>query len=246
MDLGLFKGIIDDASDVGVKRVRLFVNGEPMLHPQIVDMIGYIKSKGLSLTLHTNGMAFNREMSEAILRSGVTWADHITFSIMGSSKQVHEKIMRKADFDLITENLFGFIRLRNEFTVNGPVIQTIFHTMPENEHEEANYLQYWRGRADHARLGGRISRSFSEHGKEIQDIEPREKSCPYLWEMMTIFWNGDVSMCPQDVDGDRVLGNLGELSIKELWNHDQLQSIRMIHIEERFHEFPFCFRCDLP
>lgn len=244
MDIDLFHSIIDDASQIGVKRVRLFLHGEPLLHPQIVEMIRYAKSNNLSVHLTTNGMLFNKEKIEAVLGSGVNSGDHITFSILGYSKKVHERIMRRGNHDRIVKNIFDFLELRSEHQVDGPVIETIFYTMPENQHEEEQYLNYWRGIVDHARLGGRISESFSEYKRE-GNIAPREQTCTNIWERMTVFWNGDVTICCEDVDGDWVIGNLKRHSIVETWNCEQLLAIRRIHREKRFQEFPFCRNCDM-
>ena len=104
MDFDLFRRIIDDASQIGVKRVHLYLHGESLLHPKIVDMIGYVKSKAIGFHLTTNGTLFNKQKIEAILRSGVNSADHIIFSILGYSKKVHEKTMKGVDHDKVLEN----------------------------------------------------------------------------------------------------------------------------------------------
>jgi radical SAM protein with 4Fe4S-binding SPASM domain len=245
MDIDLFQRIIDDASSIGVRRVRLFLHGEPTLHPQIVEMISYVKSKDLMVHLTTNGILFDREKSEAVLRSGVNHADYFAFSILGYSKEVHESITRRGGYDKVVKNILDFLELRREYKANGPVIETIFYTMAENEHEKERYVKYWQGIVDHARLGGRVSESFSEYKRETGTIAPRERTCPVLWDRMTIFWNGDVTVCCQDVDGDWVLGNLNERSIREIWNCEQLLAIRNIHKEKQFEKIPFCYKCDM-
>lgn len=64
MDFELFRKIIDEASKIGVRRVHLLLHGEPMIHPRIVDMIRYIKSKSIAINLTTNGMLFSKEKIE--------------------------------------------------------------------------------------------------------------------------------------------------------------------------------------
>jgi len=244
MDFALFQKIIDDASQIGVKRVHLYLHGESLLHPQIVEMISYTKSKDLALNLTTNGMRLDREMGESILRSGVNSTDYVTFSVLGFSRHVYEKIMRRGNHDRAVNNIREFVKLRDELGVNGPVISTVFFIMPENEHEAEQYLRYWRGIVDHARLC-RISESFSEHKREGKPRAARTKTCAIIWEKMTIFWNGDVTTCAMDVDGERVLGNLNEQTVSEIWNSEQLLAIRQIHREKRFEELPFCYNCDM-
>jgi radical SAM protein with 4Fe4S-binding SPASM domain len=245
MDYDLFRQIIDDASRIGVKRVRLFLHGEPMLHARAVEMMRHIKSRGLAFQLTTNGMAFDKDGIEAILRSGVTCADQITFSILGHSRGIYESIMRGAKLDRVTESIHSLVEMRNRLNVNGPVIETIFYSMPENEHEEEQYVKHWRGIVDHARLGGSISVSFSEYRKGGRLETPRSRTCSNLWERMTVFWNGDVTLCCQDVDGDWVLGNLGEDPIEGIWNGERLQFVRNCHKEKQFGRVPICIECDM-
>jgi len=237
MDFDLFQRIVDDASQIGVKIIALSLHGEPMLHPQIVEMIRYIKSKELAFNLTTNGTLFSSEKIEAILRAGVNSADTITFSVFGHSKEVHEGIMRRGNYEKEVKSIFEFLELLNKFGMNGPILETVYHTIPENEHEEQQYVKQWRGVVDHARLGGKISVSFSEYKKEGKPIEKRTQTCGRIWETMPVFWNGDVTICAQDVDGEWVLGNLKDYSITELWHHERLLALREIHKQRRFDEF---------
>ncbi len=243
MDFDLFRSIIDDAAKVGVQRIHLYLHGEPLLHPRIVEMIGYIKLSNLAVHLTTNGMLLDGQRAEAILRSGVNSADHMVVSILGGSREVHEGIMKKVNHDVVIANTSGFTEARTRLGVNGPVIETMFYTMPENEHEEEQYFEYWRGKVDHARLGGRISHSFAR--QEGITIAPRKQTCKNLWERMTVFWNGDVTLCCEDVDGDWLLGNLRDSSIREVWNCERLLSIKEIHRKRRFQDLPFCNKCDM-
>lgn len=245
IDVDLFRKIVDDAAGIGVRRLRLFLHGEPMLHPRIVELIRYAKSARMAVHVTTNGMRLDIVAAEAILRAGVTSADHVTFSILGSSKEVHERIAKGADYDLIRSNVLGLINLRKNLHVNGPVIETIFYTMPENDFEEADFPNAWHGIVDHVRRGGRISESFAQYKKNDIMIRPRTRTCTNLWERMTVFWNGDVTLCDQDIDGDWILGNLRDQSISQIWNCEKLRLIKQAHRDQQFQSLPFCSSCDM-
>jgi radical SAM protein with 4Fe4S-binding SPASM domain len=245
MDFNLFQRIIDDASGIGVELVHLFLHGEPLLHPRIVEMIGYLKSKGIAFHMTTNGVPMNEEKIRGILGSGVNNADHVTFSILGASRAVHNNIFRREFYDRAVENLLLFLDLRKKLGVNGPVIETVFYRMPENEHEEDEFVEKWRGVVDHVRMAGDISRSFSEYKLNGESLAVRSNPCVNLWQKMTVFWNGDVTMCIQDVDGDWVLGNLNEQSISEIWNSEKLLAIKRNHKGMQFEDLPFCHTCDM-
>ena len=92
MELPLFRKIIDDAARCGVKRVHLYLLGEPLLHPHIAEMIAYLKNSGLSLNLTTNGMLLSKQLGEDILRCALDQGDYIMVSVLGNSAKVHEEM----------------------------------------------------------------------------------------------------------------------------------------------------------
>ncbi|NCC49956.1 MAG: radical SAM protein [Spartobacteria bacterium] len=48
-------GVIDQAIELGVKNITIIGGGEPMLHPNILDIIDYIAQQGITQNLFTNG-----------------------------------------------------------------------------------------------------------------------------------------------------------------------------------------------
>lgn len=245
MDFALFRKIVDDASKIGVKMVRLYALGEPMLHRRIIDMIAYTKQKGLRIRLVTNGTLLDSERIGAILRSGVDSGDRIIFSVLGYSKEVHERIMKGVDHTQVVNNIHNFLELRARQGQNGPVVEIVFLTMLENEKERYQFSTYWRSVVDHVRVEDTISRQFAEFKSGASSTLPvRETTCNYLWDRMLVFWNGDVTICIADLDGTYCLGNLRERSVSELWNSEALMSLRKMHREKRFEELPLCSTCD--
>ena len=245
MDIDLFRRIIDEASRIGVKTVFLFLHGEPMLHPRIVEMIRYVKSKGLPLHLTTNGIALNEKKIRGILGSGADSADHLTFSILGASKEVHERIVRRGNYNRTVKNVSLLLGLRKSLRLNGPVIEVVFYTMAENENEEGEFVKKWRGFVDHVRMSGDTSQSFAGYKRDEASLVVRTATCLNLRQKKTIFWNGDVTMYCQDVDGGWILGNLNERSISGIWNSSKLLAIKTIHRERQFEKIPLCHTCDM-
>jgi len=47
MDINLYKNLIDQAIDIGVKAIKLNWRGEPTIHKNIIEMIHYAKDKGI-------------------------------------------------------------------------------------------------------------------------------------------------------------------------------------------------------
>jgi radical SAM protein with 4Fe4S-binding SPASM domain len=244
MDFALFKKIIDDASANRVKRVHLYLHGEPLLHPQICEMIHYIKKTGMGITLTTNGMALNVKMIEKILEADVDSGDYFTFSILGGTRETHEKLMVHANHEKVKENIQNFIRLRALSKKNGPIIETVFYEMPENKGEAKYFQKTWEGIVDHIKISSSISKKFRLWGKDNIGIPERKRSCKNLWERLAIAWNGDVILCCLDVDGSHLIGNMNKNTISEMWNSPKLNHIKDFHLAGRIGEINLCKYCD--
>lgn len=189
-------------------------------------------------------MLLTPQKIEEILEGGVNSADHFIFSVLGHSKEVHENIMRGIDHEKVLKNIQDILQLRKILKMNGPIIETVMYIMPENKNERAQFNKYCRGVIDHVCEVGNISEQFAKFKREDNSIPSRNKTCKNLWERMTIFWNGDVTICCADLDGNYVLGNLKEKSIRDIWNSNQLLLIRKWHKEKSFQKIPLCFKCD--
>ena len=137
-----------------------------MLHRRIIDMITYTKQKGLRIRLVTNGTLLDSERIEAILRSGVDSGDRVIFSVLGYSKEVHERIMKGVDHTQVVNNIRNFLELRARHGKNGPVVETVFLTMLENKEERYQFYRYWRPVVDHVRVEDTISMQFRARDPE--------------------------------------------------------------------------------
>lgn len=243
MDYDLFRKIIDDAADCGVKRVHLYLHGEPFLHPRIAEMIRYTKRQGLGITLATNGTLLDKSRIAEILQAEVNNADHLMFSVLGYSKAVHERVMRGVKHENVLENIHDFVEMRKERRINGPVLETVMYLMPENREEELSFARYWRNVVDHVRRVGEIKQQFSQYGNS-EVLPQRKVSCKNVWERMTIFWNGDVTLCIADLDGECNFGNLRDSGIREIWNSPAMLDIREKHEAKQFESLALCSNCD--
>lgn len=62
MEFSLAKKLIDEIADKGIaKRIAFFLMGEPLLHPQVFEILKYAAERKLQVTLNTNGALLNQE-----------------------------------------------------------------------------------------------------------------------------------------------------------------------------------------
>jgi len=245
MSLSLFQRLIDDAAGSGISRVHLYLHGEPFLHPRILDMIAAIKRAGLGFNLVTNGQLLDSGISERLLKCGPDISDYVVISVLGSTKAVHEQTMRGICHERVLRNAADLMALRRKMNLNGPVVQSIFYTLPENHHEAPLYLKQWKKLVDHAYCIGGMSQSFAAMGQSDGVLPLRRATCRNLWQRLTIYWNGDATICCEDIDGTCVFGNANTQCIGQLWTSPTLCGIKTAHSEKRFQDVELCARCDM-
>jgi SynChlorMet cassette radical SAM/SPASM protein ScmF len=88
LPLEFFKTAILEAKPLGLSGVKL-TGGEPLLHPQILDLLKIIRQENLSLYIETNGILCGSEIAAEIAKS----SDRaVSVSIDGTDADTHEWI----------------------------------------------------------------------------------------------------------------------------------------------------------
>ncbi len=89
-------------------RVTLVGLGEPLLHPQLVELVATAKRHGRRVALVTNGQLLTPEMSSRLLDAGL---DGITFSLDSVDSGQVNKLRAGSDLALIEQHIREFCRL---------------------------------------------------------------------------------------------------------------------------------------
>jgi len=121
LDKTLFAEIIAQAVGLGLSGVKL-TGGEPLLHPQIADLIAIVQKGGLRLTIETNGTLCNREIAEKIASVENVF---VSVSIDSPDQDIHEWIRGKKG--CFFEAVAGVKNLV-QFGVRPQIIMTIMHS----------------------------------------------------------------------------------------------------------------------
>ena len=200
MDFGLFRRIIDEAADIGVKRIHLYLHGEPLLHPEDRrdDTPHQVEATGR----HAGDERDAPRRGEDRRGDGRRDDERGLHPPVRPRilRQTHEKIQRGVNHDRVVANIAGLMEYRRAHKLKGPLIETVLYRMPENRGEEDDYRAYWQKRVDNARIA-RESTQYAELREGVSSVQARTQTCHHLWERMSIHWNGNVALCVADIDG---------------------------------------------
>lgn len=146
------KAVIDDLAQFGVP-VILFSGGEPLLRPDLFELIGYARDQGIRAVLSTNGTLIDRETADALKTFGLSY---VGISIDGP-EAIHDRFRGKqgafrASLEAIQHCLDVGIRVGIRVTLteyNFPHLDELFDLIEEENIPRACFYHLaYAGRGD--------------------------------------------------------------------------------------------------
>lgn len=222
MSLSLFRGIIGQLPRTA--EVRLFLSGEPLLHPQLDELVRVARQHVSKVLIHTNAVALDADWSRRLIESGLT---HISFSIDGITKAEYEAARPGADFDGVIENVRRFLTM-NRGRVHSTV--QVIRAYPNELHVERELEALLPGAHTYY-----VRYPHSWDSDAVVEAAPMrfEPKCHFLFYTLSIQWDGAVVACCADLNGRCIVGDAAREPLDEILNGPRLRSLRRRQIERR-------------
>jgi len=236
IEIDFFKSIIDECHKEGVGALTLASRGEPTLHPDLIDMLNYVKGKFFEVKINTNASRLNTKLSEAIISS----VNHVVFSIDSHISKEYEVIRKGGKFDNVLNNVKEFWRIRNSEKFSSKKLRvSISGIKVYDSQDPVGFRKFWESYADDAYLNPAEERWDTYNNKSDDALK---QSCIYPWERLYIWHDGVVNTCDVDYKSFLSPGNLKNGgSMINCWK--ELNKLRNIHLKgERTKILP-CDRC---
>lgn len=195
-----------------------------------------------NIVLNSNGILLGR-MIDQVLNSPLK---RFILSLDGFKPETFKKIRRGGSRNKIFAAVEELLRRKEKKGQEYPIIQCQFSMMQENEAEVEDFTAFWRAR--HAEVKVRHMVSWTSTGSIVvpglvNDPEFRI-ACPWGNNAAAIHQNGNLVACAVDYEGRYVAGNVGELSIKELWQGNHKNQVRNPHRRHEWVKIPeICQGC---
>lgn len=100
MSLSQFKKMINNSFNYRHTSL-LYGQGEPFLHPDIIEIIKFEREKGNFVTTVTNAVLLDERMCQQIIKSGL---NYLRISIDGATERTFNFIRKGADFQQVIDN----------------------------------------------------------------------------------------------------------------------------------------------
>jgi MoaA/NifB/PqqE/SkfB family radical SAM enzyme len=263
MSLEYFKKIIDVNENFlkkGGWLIQPFFRGEALMNPRLFDMLDYLVNKEIDLSYH-----FDTNLSVQIdvkRLMGFPWKE-IRVNLGGITKEVHEKVMRNTNFELVLENLKEMLK------INKDIVYLKVNPTKYNIHQIDKLRDFF------VSIGGRPDKVMPyttafiiPHAASIEEkkyffdnvvsenVEPylrfeydltkndfgikaKVSGCKFL--IPSITFDGEVTVCSHDQMVKINVGNAFTTPLKTIFNSREYRTaIR----KGRRQEFYFCKECN--
>lgn len=262
MTVEQFRRIVEE---VGGKSnaVSLYTWGDPMTHPDLDEMCGIARNNGLQVHISTN---FSFSLTDARIRSLITSGlTHLTVCVDGLTQEKYQRTRVGGRIDWVVDNLRRVTALKRALGLTYPIVEVQYIQFQHNldEVEAARKLCTEYGVDEFSPIpGGLHNYTDVDPGKfTIHGPKPNRRIPQCYWPhfAMTIKWNGDALPCctyrigaqhtPQPNPEARVMGNVFETSVWDVWSSDAYRmSRRLVSNPERDRTEPalrnnFCHGC---
>ncbi|MGY5142915.1 MAG: radical SAM/SPASM domain-containing protein [Candidatus Nitrosopumilus sp. bin_32a] len=240
MDYELFKKIIDECTKYESHySIRLSWRGEPFLHPKIIDMIRYAKSKGIKeVSTLTHGGFLDPEKFEELLKIGLDW---LTISFDGVD-ETYEQIRFPLKYEESLEKIKKYHEIKKKYKSVKPIIkvQGVWPAVAKNPEK---YFSTFAPITDQV-----ASPPLLDYLRMDTDIEYiKNFTCPVLYQRMTVDATGEVKLCFNDEMGTVNVGDLNSETVYQVWHGKKLQKARETHLKHLgVKELDPCKHCFYP
>ena len=242
MSLDLFHEIVDQCARF-VYDINLTHRGEPLLNPDIVDMVGYGAAAGPKIRLHTNAMTLTRELSQELISANL---DLISFSVDGLPKESYERIRVRGRWDTVIANLLGFLEEKERQRSKKPYVIIQVIEVPESsggESEKKRFLAQFKGLPVDEIYIKKPSNWAGSYETDLYDVEP-STPCTFPWYALTVCFDGLIVPCPQDFFCRIPLGTVQNEGLLGAWRSERLETLRLSMAKRQFRSLDPCWECD--
>ncbi len=265
MSFDNFKKAIDNIKD-SIHVLLLYYTNEPLLSPDIFQMVKYAHKSNLYTEISTNATLLTEDKATELLDSGL---DKVILDLDGTTKESYEQFRAGADFEEVLRNIKYLCRRKHVLKLRKPFIelQFVLNKFNQNEVEDIKKLAKEIG-ADNLSIRsfglGRYAyspeeikelslRFFPDNEKYREKIRYRKegdslevktspRECPLARTHLVILVDGSVSMCCYDLNGEYIYGNVFSEKLKDIWFTINTKQMRRM-AEKR--NYPLCKVCSI-
>ena len=224
MPFGTFKKIVDELVEGGCRKIGICGFGDSLCDAGLEKKLEYVKTICPDMYISTinTGHLLTPKNIDLVSK----YFDIVKISMYGFTKETYESVHRGSlKFEQVKENIDAFLE-RNK---GGEGVYTImtFLVMRENEHEMNLWKDYYEPRCN--RMDIWKPHNWTGSMGEAQTPVTHICSRVMTGNDLQFCTDGTVVPCCFDFDRRNNIGNVNEMTIKEILSGEELKRLQKIH-----------------
>jgi radical SAM protein with 4Fe4S-binding SPASM domain len=226
----------------------MYKDGEPFLNKRLAEMVAYARAARHIeyIDTTTNGTFLSPDRVGPVLDAGI---DKINISVDGMDAKTYLRFTGfNFDFDVLVSNVKWLYANKGRCEI---VVKIPGELITEAQRREffdtfgdhcdrifvENFAPCWPEFDIEKHTGVKIAKGIYQ-----QDIGSTD-TCPYIFYGYSVNADGLVSSCFLDWGRKLVIGDVRRQSMKEIWNSELMNALRLQHLEGRRRENGVCGNC---
>lgn len=241
----LNRKMVDEVAEYGkgiTQQIRYTADGEPFLHPDILDILEYaISNSGTMVTITTNGSLLDDKTMLWLQELGLGLID---FSLDAYKDETYAQIRRKGNLEIVRNNVLKMINIRDTIKSKTKIVVS-FVLQEKNRDEVEDFKKYWEEQGvDRVIIRKLHTAGGSMEHTGDEQIKTGIYPCVYLWERITLNQEGKLSYCPTDWEGNRIIcHDYSKTTIRDIWQGEMYRKLRNEHLTNCFSNDNACKNC---
>ncbi|MCI0512048.1 SPASM domain-containing protein [candidate division KSB1 bacterium] len=253
----LFEQLLHEIGD-DVFALWLFNQGEPFLHPQLIELVKIAKKKRIIISISTNGhFLTNIQLLTDLIQIKL---DYLIVSLDGGQAQSYQAYRQNGNFSQVMAGIRQVQQLKQHLKLKTPRLVLQCLLLRQNETEIAAVKRLARELKVDALRFKTVQVENSQQAQEYLPQNPQyrrytttenrwilprkaSKPCGRLWRSSVILANGDLVACCFDKQGKYVLGTLSAATnFERIWQAPKYAAFRYRALQQ----WPFddlCANC---
>lgn len=245
MSMELFTRLMDEAAILPlIDHITFTGLGETLLDKYLFERIRYARSlmPAVMLDIYSNGTFLTKEKIDALIDAGLSVL-YVSLNAVVAEKRQQIMFPNKPDHDdfaHVCEMLDYAIEAgkgRMKTVVKSVVAKDLMECG-----ESDTFLTRWNGPTDRGG-NGYIHLEGNWAGATFPMRVKPTTACARALQQIMVLWDGRVSLCCFDGEGEEILGDLNNETIRDVFNGAKATGIREAHWNGRRASIPLCAGC---
>jgi len=219
MGWDLYRAIVDQCIELGIRRYSVYLMNEPMLDRELAERVAYVSArikKPQYVKVTSHGELLTERMAKGLLDSGL---DKLKISVQSLNADTYWDIMG-LPLAKTLRNIDRFLELKKKGGYKLPRLEIVMVDSIQTHDEIPRIRRYWQDRNIKLYIEPVENRADQHNIRDTAVGEHRLKSfswCRRLMEQIYILYDGRMAQCCADWEQRSIMGDLSAHRLTDIW-----------------------------